>query len=112
MIENLKVVEKKDVLPELKKMKESGYRLITVIAHVRDNRLELTYPLESWKTRAFAAIRTHYEFTDEVQSVQDIYMNAMLYEWEIVDLFDVKVENCPSGIYLEPEKKGPFRRDV
>ena len=111
MIDNLKVVDKEKVKEALAKMKKDGYRLITVIGTMVDGKLEITYPLES-KKQEFAAIRTSYDVSDTVISVQDIYINAMLYEWEIVDLFDVKVENCPEGIYLEPEMKGYFRRDA
>jgi NADH:ubiquinone oxidoreductase subunit C len=111
MIENLETVEKTEVKKALNRMKAKNFRLITVIAHIRDNKLELTYALEG-ADRGFAAVRTHYGLDEEIKSVQDIYMNAMLYEWEIVDLWDVKVENCPAGIYLDPEKRGPFRRDV
>ena len=110
MMDNIQIVEKDKVKSALTKMKKDGYRLITVIASMKDGKLEITYPLES-KKREFASVRTTYELTDTITSVQDIYMNAMLYEWEIVDLFDVNVENCPEGIYLEPEKKGYFRRD-
>jgi NADH:ubiquinone oxidoreductase subunit C len=112
MIEDLRTVDKGEVKKALAEMKAKDYRLITVIAAIKNDKLEITYPLESWKGRKFAAVRTVYELTDEVKSVQDIFLNAMLYELEIVDLFDVKVENCAPGIYLDAEKRGPFRRDV
>ena len=111
MIENLKVVDKSEVKKELSAMKSKDYRLITITAHVREDKLELTYALEG-KARDFAAVRTHYKLDEEIKSVQDIFMNAMLYELEIVDLWDVKVQNCEPGLYLEPEKRGAFRRDV
>jgi NADH:ubiquinone oxidoreductase subunit C len=111
MIENLETVDKTEVKKALGRMKSKDFRLITVTAHIRENKLELTYALEG-ADRGFAAVRTHYGLDEQITSVQDIFMNAMLYEWEIVDLWDVKVENCPAGIYLEPEKRGPFRRDV
>ena len=111
MIENLQTVKKGDLKDALNKFKAKDYRMITIIGAVREERLELTYALES-KQHEFAAVRTHYEFDEEVKSVQGIYLNAMLYEWEISDLFDVDVENAPKGALLEPEKRGPFRRDV
>jgi len=111
MIENLQVVEKAEVKKALTHMKAKDFRLITITAHVRDGKLELTYALEG-PDRGFAAVRTHYGLEEEIKSVQDIYMNAMLYELEIVDIYDVKVENCAPGLYLEPEKRGAFRRDV
>ncbi len=111
MIENLQTVPKAELRDALNKLKAKDYRLITIIGAVRMDRLELTYALES-KQREFAGVRTHYEFDEEVKSVQDVFLNAMLYEWEISDLFDVDVENAPKGALLEPEKRGPFRRDV
>jgi len=111
MIENLRTVDKAAVRSELADMKKKDFRLITITAHFRDDKMEMTYALEG-QDRAFAAVRTHYELSDEIKSVQDIYMNALLYELEIVDIYDVKVENCEPGLYLEPEKRGAFRRDV
>ncbi len=111
MIENLQTVPKFELPDALNKLKAKDYRLITIVGAVRDERLELTYALES-KQYQFAAVRTHYAFDEEVKSVQGIFLNAMLYEWEISDLFDVDVENAPKGALLEPEKRGPFRRDV
>jgi NADH:ubiquinone oxidoreductase subunit C len=111
MIENLKVVDKGEVKKELTHMKSKDFRLITIIGNFRENKMEITYALEG-KDRQFAAVRTHYELSEEIASVQDIFMNALLYELEIVDIYDVKVQNCEPGLYLEPEKRGAFRRDV
>jgi NADH:ubiquinone oxidoreductase subunit C len=111
MIENLHVVEKAALKKELASMKAKDFRLITITAHFREGKMELTYALEG-ADRQFAAVRTHYELADEIASVQDIFMNALLYELEIVDIYDVKVQNCEPGLYLEPEKRGAFRRDV
>ncbi|MEM2870405.1 MAG: NADH-quinone oxidoreductase subunit C [Thermoplasmata archaeon] len=110
MIENLQVVEKGELKKALRKLKEGGHRLITIIGAVRDGKMELTYALES-ADMSFAAVRTSYRLDEEIQSVQDIFINALLYEMELVDLFDVRVEGCAPGLLLEPEKRGPFRRD-
>jgi NADH:ubiquinone oxidoreductase subunit C len=112
MIENLQTVAKGELKDALGKLKARDYRLITIIGAIVDDRLEVTYALESKGDMQFAGVRTYYGFDEEVASVQDIYLNAMLYEWEISDLFDVNVENAPKGALLEPEKRGPFRRDV
>lgn len=111
MIDNLVVVNKRDVKKTLQSFKRKGYRLITIIGAIKDEKMELTYALES-ENRELAALRTYYELDDTIISVQDVYMNAMLYEMEVVDLFDVKIENCSPGLLLEPNKRGPFRRDV
>jgi len=104
------VVENTEIRSQLNKMKEKGMRLITVIADIKDGKLEISYALE--KDEEVTLLRTYFGLEDEVPSVQDIYMNAMLYEMEIVDLFGVNIRDVPSGLFLEPEMRAPFRRDV
>lgn len=104
------VVEKAELRNKLNSMKEKGMRLITIIADIKDEKLEMSYALE--KNEEVTLLRTYYALNEEIPSVQDIYMNAMLYEMEIVDLFGVNIKDVPPGLFLEPEKRAPFRRDV
>jgi len=52
------------------------------------------------------------EYDEEVPSILDIVPSAWVAEWELSDLFGLKVEDTGKGLFLEPDApKAPLRKD-
>jgi ech hydrogenase subunit D len=84
-----------DLLKEVKKYKDDGFRLVQIGATTADG-FELNYSFDKEAV---------------IKSVSGIYWNAFLYENEISDLFGIKIEGIAvdyGGNFYRTSVKSPF----
>ncbi len=91
------------LIEEVRKMKDGGYRLVQIGATAVQEGYELNYSFD--KEYGFVNLRLRLASNEvEVPSVSLVYWNAFLYENEIHDLFGIRI----SGIAID--YKGDFYR--
>ncbi len=91
MIENIKNINKSELLEYIKKVKDEQFRFITITCVETNNRFEIIYHFA--KDYYMQHFRTNIEKDEELDSISDIYFCAMLVENEIKDLFGIKINN-------------------
>ena len=109
---NTKVITPDIVVAEVTKIKEEGYRLITMTAvDLDENSIELLYHFD--KELAQRHLRMTVSKKDSVPSISGVYFAAFLIENEIEDQFGTKFDGLVldfgGKLYLEDEvMRTPF----
>lgn len=91
MLPGLVVIEKKDLLDEVKKIKEKGYRLAAVSCEREGEAYEITYNFDL--NYELLNLRIMVEVKDTIKSISHIYPAAFLIENEFQDLYGFKFED-------------------
>ena len=105
-----RAVEKRDVLSEVSRLKNEGYRL----AQMCSTKVEDGYEIIDTFGKGYDLL--HLRFTvapgDKIESISHVFPAAFFYENEIHDLFGVPVEfmtiDYHGGLYRTAEKT-PFK---
>lgn len=84
----LKEISPNDLLPEIMKIKNDGYRLVAITC-TNKNGMELTYSFD--KDYKLLNIRLTTDTETELPSISILYPYSFLYENEIKELFGVKI---------------------
>ena len=84
----LKEISPNDLLTEIMKIKNDGYRLVA-ISCTNKNGMELTYSFD--KDYELLNIRLITDTENELPSISILYPYSFLYENEIKELFGVKI---------------------
>ncbi len=90
MLENLEVIELKELLNKMKEISVAGYRILQMCATKIDEEYEILYTFAKGydirNVKIIIAPGTH------VPSITDIFEAAYLYENEVHDLFGIEID--------------------
>ncbi len=86
----LKEIKINDLLTEVLKVKNEGYRLVAITCSSKEG-LELTYSFD--KDYELLNFRFEVDTETEVSSISALYPYAFLYENEIKELFGANIKN-------------------
>lgn len=104
----LKEISPNDLLTEIMKIKNDGYRLVAITC-TNKNGMELTYSFD--KDYELLNIRLTTDTETELPSISILYPYSFLYENEIKELFGVKITGIMpdfnDNLYMIPVKT-PF----
>ena len=112
MLQNFMVVEKQNILEEIKKIKSEGYRFAAMTCdHDGGDTLELTYHFDL--NYEMKNIRVIVNLKDKIESISSIYGPAFLIENEFQDLYGVEfsglIIDYKGNLYLsEDAPKAPM----
>lgn len=112
MIEEQKliVIDANELLSRVEDLKKSGNRLVQICCVLIGDKLELNYSFD--KDYSFTNLRIVLPVNDlTIDSVSGIYLQALLYENEMHDLYGVEVKNMAidyKGTFYRTSVKTPF----
>lgn len=95
MIENISEIKKTDLLGEVQKLKDDGYRLVTTSCTDMGSEFMIYYHFD--KANEMKHLKLVSNKQDEVPSISGIYLAGALSENEMKDLFGMKI----SGLVLD-----------
>ena len=112
MIDNISSITTDEIVPAAERMKQAGYRLVTLTAVDLDEReVDLIYHFDRQLT--LRHFRVNVTKTRPVPSICGIFFAAVLVENEIQDQFGLRFDGLAldydAGLYLEEEAgRTPF----
>ena len=112
MIDNMSSITTGDIVPAAKRMKQAGYRLVTLTAVDLDERsVDLIYHFD--RELGLSHFRVNVTKGRPVPSICGVYFAAVLVENEIQDQFGLRFDGLAldydAGLYLEEEAgRTPF----
>ncbi len=114
-LENLVIiVNKNEIVKALSAAKSSGFEMLNDMSaiHLSDDSFEVFYQLLSMEKLLRMRIKTHTK--DRLDSISEIYRNAIWAERETFDMFGIKFDNHPNlkRILMPDDWSGhPLRKD-
>lgn len=103
------VIEKSDLTNQISQLQKQGYRLVQISCTVLDH-FQVDYTFD--KDYKFKNLRIKLpKDKRELSSISNTYLTGALYENELHDLFDIKVEGMLidfHGKFYRTAKKYPF----
>jgi len=103
------VIEKSDLMNQVRQLQEQGYRLVQISCTIL-NYFQVDYTFD--KDYKFKNLRVELpKDARELPSMSKIYLASALYENELHDLFDIKVDGMLidfHGKFYRTAKKYPF----
>jgi len=115
MIEEQKMITLNagDLVEQAKGMKSSGHRLVQICCAKIGETIEVNYSFD--KDYSFTNLRIVLKLDNlKIDSISGIYLQALLYENEMHDLFGVEVKNMAidyKGTFYRTSMKTPFNQD-
>ena len=112
MIDNISSITTDEIVPAAERMKQAGYRLVTLTAVDLDERaVDLIYHFD--RERVMNHFRVNVSKGRPVPSISGVYFAAVLVENEIQDQFGLRFDGLAldydAGLYLEKEAgRTPF----
>ncbi|WP_457678915.1 NADH-quinone oxidoreductase subunit C [Thermovibrio sp.] len=113
----MKVEEVKVPLREVRRTVKEFYdpekwHFITVNAVDLGGKVELKWFFTPYgEEESFKVIVSEAGYEDEIPTLTYLVPSAWISEWELADLFGLKVEGAKTGLFLEPDSpKAPLRR--
>ena len=108
--QNLITINADELLSQLEKLKNSGHRLIQICCTKIADTIEVNYSFD--KNYSFTNLRVILPSeAPGIDSVSAVYLQALLYENEMHDLFGVEVKNMAidyKGTFYRTSIKTPF----
>lgn len=105
MLENLESLEKDGIYDRIKKLKEEGYRFVTLTCERAGEDLELIYHFDLNYT--MRNIKVTVSKDAHVKSISTLYPGAFLIENEVQDLFGLTFEGLTidykGKLYMVPD---------
>lgn len=89
MIENVTNIEKKDLIDEIKKTKDDGYRFVTASCVDMGSQFMIYYHFD--KNNDMKHLKVIIDKDEEVPSISGVYFSGVLVENEMKDLFGMKI---------------------
>ncbi|MGE5619298.1 MAG: NADH-quinone oxidoreductase subunit C [Sphingomonadaceae bacterium] len=99
MIENERAVTPAELVSEVKKLVDAGYRLATATCLDQGENFEIIYHFD--KDLTLEHLRMVFPKEDEVPSISGVYIGAFLIENEMKEMFGAKI----TGIAIDYEGK-------
>jgi ech hydrogenase subunit D len=108
--QNLITINTNELVSQVEKMKNSGNRLVQICCARTGETIEVNYSFDN--NYSFTNLRIILPLSDlKINSVSGIYLQALLYENEMHDLFGVEVSNMAidyKGTFYRTSVKTPF----
>lgn len=82
----------KQLLGEVMKYKNKGFRLSQICCAYSKGKIELSYSFAEDETNVYATLRLIVEKEQEIYSITEFYPYAFLYENEMKELFGVNIQ--------------------
>jgi Ni,Fe-hydrogenase III component G len=91
---------------------EEEWHFITVNGTDLGGKVELKWFFTRYgEEEYFKVVSSVASYDDEIPTITYIVPSAWIAEWELADLFDLKVEGAKKGLFLDPDSpKAPLRR--
>jgi ech hydrogenase subunit D len=102
-----------DLLSEVRKLKESGARVIAIAGQDVGQNIEVLYFFHTGieKTEVLRLVVPKKEGgNEEIESITPIFKSAIIGENELSEMFGVKVKGVPGHFFLHESIKAPLRR--
>jgi len=109
----LKNISSKQLLANIKKLHQQGYRIVQICCTKLEGKFELTYSFD--KDYKYASVRITITLENEVPSITGIYRGAFLYENEIRELFGIRFRGINvdyNGHLYKKRMEAPFAVDT
>lgn len=90
VLQTIQPVSPSELLPEVKKLKETGYRLVAITCTIKED-IEISYSFD--KNYELINLRINTDNKTEIPSVSEYYHYSFLYESEINELFGANIVN-------------------
>ncbi|MBN1603022.1 MAG: NADH-quinone oxidoreductase subunit C [Chitinispirillaceae bacterium] len=108
--QSLITINADDLVSQVEKLRNSGHRLIQICCAKIADTIEVNYSFDN--NYSFTNLRIILPLSDlRINSVSAIYLQALLYENEMHDLFGVEVKNMAidyKGTFYRTSFKTPF----
>jgi ech hydrogenase subunit D len=108
--QEIKVIQKNDLLTQVTQLQQQGFRLVQIGCTVLERHLQVDYSFD--KDYQFQNLRIELPLDARaLPSISKVYLTAALYENELHDLFDIKVDGMLidfHGKFYRTAKKYPF----
>jgi len=91
MIENVMEIKKENLVEEVQKLKDEGYRIVTASCVDMDTEFMIYYHFDKQNNMKHLKIFSNKD--EEVPSISGVYLAGALVENEIKDLFGLKVKD-------------------
>lgn len=105
MLENLEVLEKDGIYDRVKKLKDEGYRLVTMTCERAGDSLEIIYHFDL--NYSMRNLKATVEKDANLKSISTLFPGAFLIENEIQDLFGLTFEGLTidykGKLYMVPD---------
>ncbi|MEO2082496.1 MAG: NADH-quinone oxidoreductase subunit C [Desulfurobacteriaceae bacterium] len=88
------------------------WHFITVNGTDLGGKVELKWFFCKYREKeTFKVVTAEAGYDDEIPTITYFIPSAWIAEWELADLFDLKVEGAKKGLFLDPDSpKAPLRR--
>ena len=90
------------------------YHYVTINGVDEGGKLRIDWIFSDYekKNQMYVFRVTDIDFDALIPSIGDIIPSAWMAEWELTDMFDIKVENTQKGIFIkDPNIIAPLRKD-
>jgi ech hydrogenase subunit D len=108
--QNLITINADELVSQVERLKNSGHRLIQICCAKIGETIEVNYSFDN--NYSFSNLRVVLPLSDlHIDSVSAVYLQALLYENEMHDLFGVEVKNMAidyKGTFYRTSIKTPF----
>ena len=92
-MENIKEINKDDIVSEGKKLLDAGSKFVTAICNDLDEKLEVTYLFSSKSGTELTCLRYKIGKDEEVASLSGTTLATVLIENEMKELFGLKIKD-------------------
>ena len=92
-MENIKEINKNDIISEGKKLLDAGAKFVTAICNDQDEKLEVTYLFSSKSGTELTCLRYKIGKDEEVDSLSGTTLATVLIENEMKELFGLKIKD-------------------
>ncbi|MCD1294422.1 hydrogenase [Methanocella sp. CWC-04] len=109
---DIKVLTQEELLKEVKRLKESGARIITIAGQDLGENIEVLYFFHTGigKSEVLKLIVPKKGGNEEVQSITPIMQGAYIAENELAEMFGLHVVGVPGRFFLHESITAPLRR--
>ncbi|MDF2566754.1 MAG: echD [Oscillospiraceae bacterium] len=108
--QSITTISNENLISEVIKLKDEGYRLVQICATTVNSEYEITYSFAL--DYEFLCIRLMIPEEAEIMSISQVFAPAFLYENEMKDLFGIKINALSldyQGNFYRLEQKTPYK---
>ena len=108
-MKDIRVESQTELLDEVHRLREAGARLITITGVDLGESIEVIYHFD---LDGILNVRAVFGHEDKMPSISETFSYARLYERELSEMFNLKIEGIERGLLLSEDMrgKGPLRK--
>lgn len=108
-MKNIRVDNETDLVKEVRRLREDDARLVTITGIDLEEAIELVYHFDC---EGIVNLRMLVDEDQEIPSISDTYFYARLYEREVSEMFNLRIEGAEGGLLLSKclLGKAPLRK--